>query len=112
MKAIIDQSGRFLVARINEDGKADVPIEMKPDIVKANDGHFYVMGVTNAMASDELRQLGKNIREMDKADADHLDRITVEIENLEAMREEVLRETFKHGRHVWATKEITQWLRQ
>ncbi len=106
-----DVSGRFLIARINEDGKTDVPTEMKPDIVKANDGHFYVMGVPKTVASDELRQLGKNIREMDIADAEHLDRIDTEIENLEAMREEVLRESFKHGRRLWATKEIEQWIR-
>lgn len=107
-----DVSGRFLIARINEDGKTDVPIEMKPDIVKANDSHFYVMGVPKTVASDELRQLGKNIREMDIADANELDRIDTEIETLEAMREEVLRGSFKHGRRVWATKEIKQWLRQ
>ena len=107
-----DVSGRFLIARINEDLTTDVPIEMKPDIVQANDGRFYVMGVPKTVASDELRQLGKNIREMDKADALHLDRIASEIETLEAMREEVLRESFKHGRRVWATKEIKQWLRQ
>ena len=104
-------SGRFLIARINEDGKTDVPTEMKPDIVKANDGRFYVMGFPKTVASDELRQIGKSIREMDKADADQLDRIDNEIETLEAMREEVLRETFRHGRRVWATKEIEQWIR-
>ncbi len=108
----MDQSGRFLIARINDDGKTDVPVEMKPDIVKAIDGHFYLMGVPKSISADELRQLGRNIREMDKADANHLDRISIEIENLKAMREEVLRESFKHGRRVWATKEIEQWLRQ
>ncbi len=107
-----DHSGRFLVARINEDLTVDVPIEMKPDIVKANDGRFYVMGVSTSVSADGLQQLGRSIREMDKADTDHLDRISVEIENLEAMREEVLRESFKHGRRVWATKEIKQWVRQ
>jgi hypothetical protein len=104
-------SGRYLIARIKEDGTLELPVEWKPDIMKANDGSFYCMGVPKSVSAPTLKELRANIREMQEADVEWLEKTDLEIASLKALREEFLRAAFSHAKILFI-EDMEGWTRE